>query len=478
MKKIFITSLLGMAGFLPMVTYAQTPTINSLSSNSSIINSGQPVNFSWTLSNSGGSAYVIPCQDGIKISYSDGTGTLSCGTHYSSSNMPSDAASFLINNISGGTKIVTFQVIPKDSSGVENSAGMMQTQITVYPLNEPITSMSIAPISVYSGDTATLSWAGQVIDGVNLEMDCVDGIQVSSSQYTTSLYMPCGIPIFSSNLSTSGSLPLVFTNNTSGTKTVTLKLLPIITSGTYDGTHAKIVSVDVKPKATVSTSIDYFSASSTSVLSGSSVQVSWSATNTPGVNFFLSCDPSGVSATSSANPNVALSCYQQYIASGDFGGNGTLSFSFKTPDTLVRTATLTIIPSISPGLYDGTKSKSIYFSISKTSPTNNYYSYQTQSTPNSSAGQSASGIKKARLTFSRGLFVGSRGDDVKALQEFFSQDKTVYPEGLTTGYFGPATLRAIQRFQAKYGIVSSGSPETTGYGALGPKTRSYINSLK
>ncbi|TSC96945.1 MAG: hypothetical protein Athens101426_1, partial [Parcubacteria group bacterium Athens1014_26] len=47
----------------------------------------------------------------------------------------------------------------------------------------------------------------------------------------------------------------------------------------------------------------------------------------------------------------------------------------------------------------------------------------------------------------------------------------------TTGYYGKLTMQAIQRFQVKYNIVSSGSPETTGYGAIGPKTMNKINEL-
>lgn len=35
----------------------------------------------------------------------------------------------------------------------------------------------------------------------------------------------------------------------------------------------------------------------------------------------------------------------------------------------------------------------------------------------------------------------------------------------------------MQRFQKKYNIVSSGTPETTGYGLVGPKTRAKLNEV-
>ncbi|MCH8049912.1 peptidoglycan-binding protein [Patescibacteria group bacterium] len=49
--------------------------------------------------------------------------------------------------------------------------------------------------------------------------------------------------------------------------------------------------------------------------------------------------------------------------------------------------------------------------------------------------------------------------------------------GLETNYFGSLTERAVQKFQAKYGIVSSGTPGTTGYGRFGPKTHSKLAEI-
>lgn len=69
---------------------------------------------------------------------------------------------------------------------------------------------------------------------------------------------------------------------------------------------------------------------------------------------------------------------------------------------------------------------------------------------------------------------GSTGIEVTRLQQFLAQDKTVYPEGTITGTYGPLTETAVKRFQVKKGIVSSGAPETTGYGAVGVRTAAAI----
>ena len=66
--------------------------------------------------------------------------------------------------------------------------------------------------------------------------------------------------------------------------------------------------------------------------------------------------------------------------------------------------------------------------------------------------------------------------EVTMLQRFLAQDSQVYPEAEVTGYFGPATERAIQRFQVRHGIVSKGDYASTGYGRVGPRTRWAIKN--
>jgi peptidoglycan hydrolase-like protein with peptidoglycan-binding domain len=97
----------------------------------------------------------------------------------------------------------------------------------------------------------------------------------------------------------------------------------------------------------------------------------------------------------------------------------------------------------------------------------------TQSTP-STTGVTATpiptnGVVSSIRTLSRGI----SGSDVLALQQFLiSQGLLV--SGSATGYFGALTEAAVQKYQVQKGIVSSGTPSTTGYGAVGPKTRAVI----
>ena len=93
------------------------------------------------------------------------------------------------------------------------------------------------------------------------------------------------------------------------------------------------------------------------------------------------------------------------------------------------------------------------------------------------AGLAERSVAIVPVVFTRTLKKGMQNNDVKKLQEFLATDPSIYPEGLTTGYFGELTEKAVQRFQTKHNIVSSGTPQTTGYGLVGPKTRAKLLSV-
>lgn len=73
------------------------------------------------------------------------------------------------------------------------------------------------------------------------------------------------------------------------------------------------------------------------------------------------------------------------------------------------------------------------------------------------------------LQLTRTLSVGMSGEDVETLQEILATDPEIYPEGLTTGFFGPLTEKAVKNFQKKFGIEQ--------VGVFGPKTRAKMNQI-
>ena len=77
--------------------------------------------------------------------------------------------------------------------------------------------------------------------------------------------------------------------------------------------------------------------------------------------------------------------------------------------------------------------------------------------------------------FSENLWKGMRGNSVLRLQELLATDPTLYPAGITSGFYGFLTQQAVQRFQLRYNVVSS--PRSPGYGVVGPRTRAMLERV-
>ena len=73
----------------------------------------------------------------------------------------------------------------------------------------------------------------------------------------------------------------------------------------------------------------------------------------------------------------------------------------------------------------------------------------------------------------RTLSHGSRGNDVASLQQFLRSTGDFTHQEITD-YYGTATQAAVQGWQSRNGVVTHGTPDATGYGVIGPKTRSII----
>lgn len=68
----------------------------------------------------------------------------------------------------------------------------------------------------------------------------------------------------------------------------------------------------------------------------------------------------------------------------------------------------------------------------------------------------------------RSLHIGMSGADVKTVQQFLSQDTTLYPQGKVTGYFGFLTKSAVSNFQTRNGLGADGY--------IGNSTRPVMNA--
>jgi peptidoglycan hydrolase-like protein with peptidoglycan-binding domain len=95
------------------------------------------------------------------------------------------------------------------------------------------------------------------------------------------------------------------------------------------------------------------------------------------------------------------------------------------------------------------------------------------SSPVSSVPSTASSSQTGQA---RTLTLGLSGFDVLTLQQFLAKQGLLLDDDVTS-YFGQLTQAAVEKFQTLNGIVSSGAPSTTGYGAVGPRTRAVIAEM-
>lgn len=92
------------------------------------------------------------------------------------------------------------------------------------------------------------------------------------------------------------------------------------------------------------------------------------------------------------------------------------------------------------------------------------------------SGQNGNGGTCSILSTS--LQVGSTdehtGGEVSRLQAFLMH-KNMFPTDRVTGFFGPATRAAVEKWQDEKGIASSTNANANGFGHVGPRTRGEMN---
>ena len=89
--------------------------------------------------------------------------------------------------------------------------------------------------------------------------------------------------------------------------------------------------------------------------------------------------------------------------------------------------------------------------------------------------------KSQQYVFTRELQRGMSGTDVMELQKRLDKEiafdgKKCYVASYYDVNFGALTEQSVQRYQKTKGIVSSGTPQTTGYGRVGKMTLASLNA--
>ncbi len=482
MRKMLLGAALALALFAPASALANEPVVNSLTTTQTAVSYALGTQISWNTSGGSAPDFYFACAAGVTVKNGSGT-IIPCNTTTTLSSSASDTAALSLVNLTGVMQTVTVRVTPVDASGTAYSDQTQTLTLNVSPVPQPLTGFSSSSNAPASGAPVTFSWTGVETPGTNLQFDCTNDIQIFTDPSNPLSVLPCGKTAFTSDLGQSGSQTVTFVNNSPFPESIGVHIFPSIVPGQYNGTQSLSLTLSVAGKtAPPVPSISSFSLSNSYPVSGSPVTLSWTAANADTANLQFSCVPSlsflGIGATGS----TTLPCGTLAFGT-DLPLSGSVTVAFLSTSPTPVPAEVTLIPHVG-GTYDATHGSTLSFTVDTAGSASAAASAALPASapastaltaPASVSHSSAASIKAIRtVTFSAALARGSRGAQVTALQQFLAEDSSLYPEGLVTGYFGPATLAAVERFQARYGVTQSGD---AGYGLVGPKTRAELNSL-
>jgi len=453
---LLVVSLL----LVPFLTWAQSVT--SFTSSATSINSGQLVSFVWQTTGTSGVNFQLPnCPSGVRV-YKDNGSELNCGDKLT--NLATNAGlNLIIVNYTANVFNFLATLIPKEPSGDENLVAKVSVSVAVNPATSALNNVSANSLVINSGEPVIISWETALgVTGVNFLLDCARDTSVAfypNSNFIDDNRVRCGQYVFTDAKLFPPPAFIYVKNLSHATTTATLIVVPYI-KNFYNASLSKKLDIIVSPPPPVTTpAIISFTASPTIVESESTITLTWNAVGVRGVNVRLNNCPSGLNYKT-----ADLSAYQTCTISNNIfeknlspSDSTTIKLNYNGPGSAM--IALSLVPTNDSNTYDFTLAKTVYLTVNPPKPS------VVSSPPTSSTSTPASAEK---AIFSRNLYFGLRNnDEVKLLQKILTQ-AGVY-NGPITGNFLTLTREAVKKFQAKYGIA------TTGF--VGPLTRAKLNSL-
>lgn len=449
------------------------PTVNAFSASSKSLISGQIMSLSWLGEETSGYNLLVSCQLGIKVKNQDGT-VFPCDSKVSTTNQSSDSITFFIINNSGSSKSVGFKLYPKSINGDEYSSAVASEVVSVSPNPVPLLGLYSSATTTQTASSTLLTWSSSDLDGVNLILSCVDGLVATSS--VDNNIIPCGKVAFDNKLPASGSITLLFKNNNVDRKFVDVLLLPYIGNGLYDMTHSLKITLDVASDKNTSPELLSFITSKPVISSDDNLDILWKSKYTSGVNLKISCNESIRAFLVSSSSSQTIKC-GSLVFDNALDPNSSTTLSFYNSSTEKQSVFITLLPEVSKGSFSGINTKTVVLEVLPKGQVPTYIdpTVKISSSTNLKISDTKTSSNKSispRKKFMKSLKIGSKGDDVSALQEYLL--KAGYNIESVTGYFGKQTQKAVEKFQEDNGIAKKGS---AGYGTVGPATRLKLNSF-
>ncbi len=234
------------------ITPAPYP-ISSASVSTTTTSSGVPTVLTWSAPDLEGVNIILGCVNGITATSSVDNLYITCGQLAYATKL-ANSGSLTLNFKSTNTDRVTvpITVLPYIGDGQYDLSHSYQVYVDVIKsVDAPadITSFTASKTAVSSGDDFTISWMTRSMSGVNLKIDCVDGITASAGvSTTTKSSVKCGTTLYDSALSPNGTLTLSLSSAAFDARIVGISLLPQLPNGGFDAVNLKKIFVTVVPK--------------------------------------------------------------------------------------------------------------------------------------------------------------------------------------------------------------------------------------
>lgn len=300
-----------------------------------------------------------------------------------------------------------------------------------------ITLFSAGPSNISLGNSATLSWT-------------------ASNATTLSINQSVGTVTGLTSKTVSPSI------------TTTYTLTATNNSGSATAQATVTVGSGSQPTSTPP-AITSFTATPASIVAGEGSTIAWTVTGNPAPSVSLTTIGNVLGITTTVTPGITTT--YTLTAQNSAGSATAQSTVTVTPSTVAPSGGL---GSTGGGGGGSTGGGPVTVYIPPVATTTESVAISTVPimgiTP---ANQSPESIS---LTATLGPGITGYPAQVTALQEFL-QSESYLTSIPTPGLFGAATENAVEAFQCAEHIVCSGTPATTGYGQVGPKTRATINSL-
>jgi hypothetical protein len=467
----------------PATASAADPTIGYFRVAPASVSYGAQLNLSWQINNNGaGASLLLTCPNGVTAKRASNGSAFPCNTPTFVSSADLYDISLYFANLTGSTQNIAAAIIPKDINNNDLPAGQKNLTFSVGPVPYPVDNFKISTSTLGSG-SIQLNWTARETDGVNFIIGCGSAASFQTQAATTT-NLPCGVSFLPTKQPANSPLNLNFYNNDYATTTVTFRILPAIAGEIYDGTNGQTATVDIPPKYLALPSINSFTGQNLTPLSNANVALAWKATKTASVNIQFICNQNSVLVNLVQGTTTSpINCNTLAFSGAGLPTIGSTTVSFTNSSSSIQPVVVKLMPALADGSYDGTKGASLTVSVFPIIVTA-IPQTGTQTTPTAGpktavnapvADDISTGFDFKKFTFSKPLSYGSRDNEVKALQLLFMKKPSRYPEVEATGYFGPATRRAVQIFQQLNRLAKPGDES---YGIVGPKTRAALNIVK